>query len=95
MYTQRIIVTNLSWNTSEEDLYQLFEKAGDVTKVRLVTQSDSGESLGVAFVIMSAEKQNRKAVKLLDGNMFEGKKISVRIEDPELLNINQLILASA
>lgn len=94
MFEQRIIVDNLSWHTSEKDIQQLLAKAGNVKRVKIITDNDSGESLGVALVTMSFGTKLHEKLKKLDGAILNGKKINLRKTKPGEPSANQIILAA-
>ncbi|KXK26038.1 MAG: RNA recognition motif [candidate division WS6 bacterium OLB20] len=93
MNDQRIIVADLSWSTSAQDIRELFETAGRVSGVRLVT-TDSGESIGVAIITMNKSDADR-AVALFDGTVINDKKIAVRAEQPDEQVVNRMFLSVA
>jgi RNA recognition motif-containing protein len=57
----RIYVGNLSFNTEEQQLEQLFASLGDVASVRLIRDRDTGRSRGFGFVEMTDAAQGRAA----------------------------------
>ena len=65
-----IYVGNISYNTSEDDLRDLFARYGEVTAVRTITDRDTGRSKGFAFVEMTDDDQAKEAISALDSNDF-------------------------
>ena len=51
----KLFVGNLSFQTSENDLRELFAQAGTVASVSLITERDTGRSKGFAFVEMASQ----------------------------------------
>jgi RNA recognition motif-containing protein len=77
-----IYVGNLSYNAAEEDLRELFSNFGDVTKVSLIKDRDSGQSKGFGFVEMGTVSAAQAAIQSLNGQDFKGRKISVNEARP-------------
>ena len=79
----RIYVGNLSFNTEEQQLEQLFTPLGDVASVRLVRDRDTGRSRGFGFVEMTDAAQGRAACATLDQQEFEGRRLTVNEAKPQ------------
>ena len=79
----RIYVGNLSFNTEEQGLQDLFTTYGPVESVRLIRDQMTGRSRGFGFVEMSTEQEAKAAVSALDGQMFEGRALTVNIARPK------------
>jgi RNA recognition motif-containing protein len=73
----KLFVGNLSYNTSEEDLRNLFAKAGEVSSVSLIKDRDSGRSKGFAFVEMSSQTEAEQAIKMFNGFSLENRDLKV------------------
>lgn len=71
-----IYVGNLPFETTEDDLRELFGRYGEVVKVSLVTDRETGHSRGFGFVEMPREIA-RGAVDALDGEDFAGRTLRV------------------
>lgn len=67
----------LSYYTSEEQLEQVFSQFGEVTRCKIVTDHETGESRGFGFVTMTHAREALNAVQQLDGSMLDGRKLSV------------------
>lgn len=78
----RIYVGNLSFNTDEAQLEQLFAPLGAVESVHLVRDRDTGRSRGFGFVEM-ADDQGRAACAALDQQEFEGRRLTVNEARPQ------------
>lgn len=72
-----LYVGNLPWSTTDNDLYDLFESAGGVENVRVVTDRDTGRSKGFGFVEMMSEDDATNAIQKLDGTDFCGRQLRV------------------
>jgi RNA recognition motif-containing protein len=80
----RIYVGNLAKSTTEAEIKQLFEKAGEVTIVDLVKDRDSGQSKGFAFVTMTNQADADKAISMYNAYSLAGNEIKVNIAKPRV-----------
>ena len=78
-----IYVGNLSFNTEEPQIEQLFAPLGDVESVRLVRDRETGRSRGFGFVEMRDDNQGRAACEALDQREFEGRRLTVNEAKPQ------------
>jgi RNA recognition motif-containing protein len=65
----KLFVGNLSPNTNEQDLHDMFSKAGTVASVNVIRDRDTGRSRGFAFVEMSTQAEAEKAISMLHGKI--------------------------
>ena len=79
----RLYVGNLSFNTEEPQIEQLFATLGEVSSVRLIRDRDTGRSRGFGFVEMATEDQGRAACAQLDQQDFEGRRLTVNEAKPQ------------
>jgi RNA recognition motif-containing protein len=77
----RLYVGNLSFNTSEDTLRDAFARFGEITEVKIVTDRDSGQSRGFAFVAMADAEAARKAISEMSGTTLDGR--SLRVNEAE------------
>ncbi len=77
----KIYVGNLSFNTTQETLEDLFSQFGEVSEVAVVTDRETGRPRGFAFVTMDDEGA-KKAIEELNGNEFEGRSLNVNEAKP-------------
>ena len=75
--SNRLFVGNLSFQTTEDDLQQVFQDFGPVSEIRLVLDRDTGRSRGFAFVVMADDEAARKATEGLNGQMLDGRPLRV------------------
>ena len=78
----KLYVGNLSFNTTETDLQDLFAQAGPVTEVTLMQDKFTGKSRGFAFVTMTNEADAQKAIADLNGKTVEGRPLTVNEARP-------------
>jgi cold-inducible RNA-binding protein len=72
----RLFVGNLSYQTTEGDLTNLFSEVGEVTSVTIVTDRETGRSRGFAFVEMEQDAANQ-AIERFNGQELNGRNINV------------------
>ncbi len=80
---KNIFVGNLSFNTNEDELRQIFESYGQVDRVSILTDRDTGRSRGFGFVEMSSDEDGDKAITALNGSQFGGRTINVNEARPK------------
>ncbi len=78
----KLYVGNLSFNTTENDLQDLFEQYGNVTDVGLVTDRATARSRGFAFVTMGSASEGEAAINALEGKEFQGRNLTVNEARP-------------
>jgi len=76
-------VGNLDFNTSEEELRQLFEAHGQVDRVSILTDRDTGRSRGFGFVEMASSEDGEKAIAALNGSQIGGRTLNVNEARPK------------
>ena len=80
--TKKLYVGNLSFQTTEDDLSNLFEQAGSVESVRIITDRDTGRSRGFGFVEMGDEDAE-KAINQYNGTDLDGRALTVNEARPQ------------
>ena len=80
---KNIFVGNLSFNTDEDELRQLFEGYGQVDRVSIMTDRDTGRSRGFGFVEMASNEDGEKAIAALNGSQVGGRTINVNEARPK------------
>lgn len=78
----RLYVGNLSYNTSEDDLRDLFAKAGAVRSVAIITDRETGRSKGFAFVEMGTQSEAQEAINQFNGSELHERVITVNLARP-------------
>lgn len=79
--SKRIFVGNLSYQTTESDITNLFEQAGEVESASIITDRDTGRSKGFAFVEMGNEGAD-KAISQFNGTELNGRALTVNEARP-------------
>jgi RNA recognition motif-containing protein len=74
----KLYVGNLSFDTSEADLRDIFEQFGTVRETRVINDRETGRSRGFAFVTMGNDAEGRAAIGTLHGKQFAGRTITVK-----------------
>src|SRR5438309_7946687 len=80
---KNIFVGNLSFQTTEQDIRSLFEAHGSVDRVNIVTDRDSGQPRGFAFVEMTNDAEGEKAIAALNGTDLNGRTMNVNEARPK------------
>jgi cold-inducible RNA-binding protein len=73
----KLYVGNLSFETTENDLQDLFETHGKVNEVTLINDRMTGKSRGFGFVTMSDATEANAAMSALNGKELQGRALTV------------------
>ena len=73
----RLYVGGLPYQTTEQDLIDLFTQAGQVSEVSIITDRDTGRSKGFGFVEMSNPQEAQNAIEKLNGTLLGDRTITV------------------
>jgi RNA recognition motif-containing protein len=79
----KLYVGNLSFQTSEADLNELFSQAGTVESCRIITDRDTGRSRGFGFVEMSSKAEGQAAIEQFSGKEIDGRALTVNEAKPQ------------
>src|ERR1044071_91197 len=63
---KRLYIGNLPFDTTEDDLHQLFSAHGQIVSVKLITDMETGRSRGFGFVEMSSEDEAKVAIEKMN-----------------------------
>ena len=74
---KKLYVGNLSYNTNEDTLRNLFSEFGSVTSAKIIINRDTGESKGFGFVEMGTDEEAGAAIAGINGRDFEGRQLRV------------------
>src|ERR671916_1989866 len=78
----KLYVGNLSFQTSSEDLQQLFGQAGNVESASVVEDRETGRSRGFGFVEMSSNEEGQAAIQQFNGKEVNGRNLTVNEARP-------------
>ena len=78
----KLYVGNLSFQTTNEDLQQLFAQAGTVESATVVEDRDTGRSRGFGFVEMASKEDGEKAIEQFNGTDMNGRNLTVNEARP-------------
>ena len=78
-----VFVGNMSFQTAEADLTALFQPYGQVGRIHIVTDRETGRARGFAFVEMPNDAEAAKAIAALDGKEFGGRNLKVNEARPK------------
>jgi cold-inducible RNA-binding protein len=82
MNDNKLFVGNLSFNTTENDLQDMFAAHGTVTEANLMMDRATGRPRGFGFVTMSTAEEAQKALGALNGQSVDGRALTVNIAKP-------------
>jgi cold-inducible RNA-binding protein len=80
---KNIFVGNLSFGTTENSIRSAFETFGSVDRVNIVTDRDTGQARGFAFVEMSVDAEGNSAISGLNGTDLDGRTLNVNEARPK------------
>ena len=80
--SMKLYVGNLSFQTSSEDLQQLFSQAGTVESASVVEDRETGRSRGFGFVEMATNEEGQAAIQQFNGKEFNGRNLTVNEARP-------------
>jgi RNA recognition motif-containing protein len=80
---KNLFVGNLSFQTTESDLRAIFEPFGQITRVHMAMDRETGKARGFGFVEMANDEEAKKAIAGLDGKDVGGRNIKVNEARPK------------
>jgi len=80
--SSKLYVGNLSFDTGEAELQELFGSMGEVLTANVITDRDTGRSRGFGFVEMANEADAQNAIQNLDGKELQGRNLKVNMAKP-------------
>ncbi len=81
--SSKLYVGNLSFQTDETSLQQMFAEFGSVTSAKIIMDRDSGRSKGFGFVEMSSSSEAQSAIEKMNGQEVEGRALTVNEARPQ------------
>lgn len=79
----KLYVGNLSFETTENQITDLFSQVGKVTSTALIQDKFTGKSRGFAFVEMSSTEEATKAIETCNGKDLDGRALTVNVAKPK------------
>ncbi len=80
--TKKLYVGNLSYDTTDSDLRQLFEEYGTVESAQAIMDRETGRSKGFGFVEMPSDQEAQAAIDALNGQEVNGRALTVNEAKP-------------
>jgi len=77
MSTNKLYVGNFPWSTKEEELKGLFGAHGTIQSAKIITDKETGESRGFAFIEFSSPEEAKTAMTALEGYDVGGRALKV------------------
>ena len=84
--TKKLYIGNLGYSATEDSLSELFGTMGEVTSVNLITDRQTGQPRGFAFVEMAESTEAQEAIDQLNGREIDGRDIKVAEAHPRREN---------
>ncbi|MEM6955852.1 MAG: RNA-binding protein [Myxococcota bacterium] len=75
--SKKLFVGSLSWGTSDDGLREAFERFGEVTDAKVITDRDTGRSRGFGFVTFSDASAADTAMEEMNGSQLDGRTLNV------------------
>lgn len=79
----KLVLSNLHYDVSEEDLRELFSSCGEVARVKIIFDA-SGRSMGSAWVVMPSVEEAKKAQKSFEGVALDGQEMRIELVAPRV-----------
>ena len=76
----QIVVRNLPWTTTSEDLRQVFQQVGNVVKADAVCHADTGRSKGWGTVLFETREQAQAAIQGFNGVELESRPMQIKLD---------------
>lgn len=80
--SKKLFVGNIDWNTTQEDLSNLFSELGEVEEAVIITDKFTGRSRGFGFVTYSDDAVAEQAVDKFNGHELNGRELTVNEARP-------------
>jgi len=79
---KKLYVGNLSFNTTQTQIRELFSQAGEITEVNLISDRYTGTPKGFGFVEMATEEAAQEAIKRFNGYSLDNRALTVNEARP-------------
>ena len=81
---RKLYVGNLPFSVDKQTLQDTFSQCGTVDSVNVITDRDTGQCKGFAFVEMSSNDEAQRAIQQLNGSSLDGREIKVNEAKPKV-----------
>lgn len=78
----KLYVGNLSYDTTEEQLRELFGQAGSIKEIALIMDRDTRRPKGFGFVEMETQAEAAKAIQMFSDYELDGRRLTVNMARP-------------
>jgi len=79
---KKLYVGNLSYNTTQEQVRELFAQVGDIVEISLITDRYTGNPKGFGFVEMATEEAAQEAIRRFNGHTLDNRALTVNEARP-------------
>ena len=79
----KLYVGNLSYDTTEEQLRELFSQAGAIKEIAMIMDRDTQRPKGFGFVEMTTQVEAQKAIEMFNEHELDGRRMSVNFARPK------------
>lgn len=80
---RKLFVGGISWGTTDEGLKAAFAEIGTVVSAEVIREKMTGRSKGFGFVVMGSDADANAAVEKMNGQMLDGRQVTVNIARPK------------
>ena len=80
---KNLFVGNMSFQTTESELRSIFEPYGEITRIQVMTDRDTGRARGFGFVELADDEEAAKAITELNGKELDGRALNVNEAKPK------------
>ncbi len=77
--SNKLYVGNISFQTKEENLEELFGEFGKVNSVKIITDRETGRSRGFGFVEMETSEEAEEVISNLNGKEVDGRTLKINV----------------
>jgi len=79
---KKLYVGNLSYDTTEAQIRELFAQVGEITEINMITDRDTGRPKGFAFVQMATDEAAQDAIRRFNGHSIDNRALTVNEARP-------------
>ena len=80
---RKLYVGNLPYSATDQSLREAFSASGTVDSVNVITDRDTGQSKGFAFIEMASDREAQAAMQAMNGATIDGRQIKVNEAKPK------------